>query len=151
MFFRCVNKHPIALMKCQRGALKQNLLAALLVVMGLFLLVWSMLPPSYNTDLTLIGSGKPVVAVVYDNDNAVSLRLIEAFNSIRDNYTGVLEFIVIDKAAPDGQRFLIENKISSANAVYYSAEGDRLLSLYGPKEVAELVTSIEQTFKLHNN
>ncbi len=150
MFFRCV-KYPIALMKYQTGALRQNLLAALLVVVGLLFLVWSMLPSAYNTDLTLIGSGKPVVAVVYDNDNEVSLRLMEAFNGIRDNYAGVLEFVAIDKGAPDGQRFLIENRITSANVVYYSAEGEQLLTLYGPKEVAELTSSIEQTFKLHNN
>jgi len=130
----------------QIGALKQNLIAALLVISGLILLVWSMLPPSYNTDLSVIGKGKPVIAVIYDNENEVSLRLMEAYNTIRHNYEHQIEFIAIDKNSPQGQPFLIKNNILSANAVYYSASGERILNIHGPKEAAELVLSIQQTF-----
>lgn len=140
--------NPAFSMRHQTGALTQNLIAIVLIISGLVVVFLSMLPPSYNTDPSVIGQGKPVIAVIYDNASDVSLRLAEAFNVIRADYEGLLEFIAIDVNTPIGQQFLITHKVASANALYYSAEGKRVFVLHGPREATELRESIQQTLGL---
>ena len=89
----------------QQGALKHNLMAFLLVAVGLVFLVGAMLPPSYNADLTLIGKGKPSVVIVYDSGSLSSVQLVENMNPIKQELNQSIHFLLADVNSPNGGAF----------------------------------------------
>ena len=132
----------------QCGALKHNLIGLVLVSAGLVLMVWAALPPSYNTDLSLIGQGKPTVVLVFDNENVASSTLMEGFNKVRDDYEGMVEFLVADINTDMGELFAFRNQVNSASAIYFNGNGERVLAFHGPQDEAVLHDSIRQSFGL---
>lgn len=130
----------------QAGALKQNLIAIPLVLAALGAMVWALLPASYGTDLTLIGKGKPVIAVIYDNENGASLKLMDNYNEIRGDYGDQIVFLAVDVNAPAGREFLIRQQVGSADALYYSPSGEKLFVLHGPHDGAYLKNTINKVF-----
>lgn len=136
--------HP----QLQMGALKHNLIAIPLIALALVAMVWMAFPPSYKTDLSLIGNGKAAIVVTFDKENVASMDLMEGFNQIRSNYEEHIEFYVADIDSPQGQHFTARHRVPSAAAVYFSADGEKLHSIYGPQERAELINAIHQSFGL---
>lgn len=132
----------------QSGALKHNLIGALLVIIGFTAMIWLALPPTYNTDLALIGKGKPAIVLVYDNENVASMTLIENFNKFRDKYEGTIEFIIADFNLQAGEQFANTHQVHSASALYFNHEGQRVLVFNGPQEETVIRDSIQQSFGL---
>lgn len=137
-----------SLCHAQRGALKHNLLAMLLVLAGLAAFAWSVMPPLYSTDLSLVGKGKPVVVMTYDNDNVASMNLVESFNQLRDQYQGQVEFVMADMSIAAGEEFADMHRVSSATAIFFAANGERKSTFYGPREPAVFAQAIHQDFGL---
>lgn len=132
----------------QCGALKHNLIGIVLVTAALVVMVWAAMPPSYNTDLSLIGQGKPAVVLIFDNENVASSTLMEGFNKVRDDYDGAVEFLVADINTDSGERFAFTHRMTSASAVYFNGEGERVLAFHGPQDEQVLHDSIRKSFGL---
>ncbi len=132
----------------QSGALKHNLIGALLVIIGFAAMMWAAFPPSYNTDLSLIGQGKPAIVLIFDKENVASMDLMEEFNQIRDDYEGKIEFLVADINTTVGEQFASMHRMGSASAVYFMGGGEKVIAFYGPQDRAVLRDSIKQSFGL---
>lgn len=133
-------------MRLQQGALKHNLMAFLLVAVGLVVLVGAMLPPSYNADLSLIGQGKPSVVIVYDSGSLGSVQLVENMNPIKQQLNESIHFLLADVNSPDGGAFQRRVGVHDGTALFYSPTGEKLFELSGPRETDVLQSIIEKTF-----
>ncbi len=137
-----------AFMRYQSGALKHNLMGALLVLVAFVAMMWAAFPPSYGTDLSLIGQGKPAIVLIFDKENVASMDLMEEFNQIRDDYEGKIEFLVADVGTAVGEQFSSAHNMGSASAVYFMGGGEKVIAFYGPQDRAVLRDSISQAFGL---
>ena len=133
-------------MRLQQGALKHNLMAFFLVIVGLAVLVTTMLPPSYNADLSLIGKDKPAIVIVYDSGNLSSIQLVENMNPIKQQLSESVHFLLADVNSPDGRAFQRKVGVHDGTALFYSPTGEKLFELNGPRETDVLQSIIEQTF-----
>ena len=133
-------------MRSQQGALKSNLMAFVLVVIGLGVLVTTMLPPSYSADLSLIGKGKPSIVIVYESDSLSSVTLVEKMNPLRQELSESIHFLMADVNSPDGGAFQRKVGVHDGTALFYSAKGEKLFELNGPRETEVLRSIIDQTF-----
>ncbi len=136
-------------MRYQQGALKNNLIAMLLVLGGLAVLVTTMLPPSYNDDLTLIGKGKPAIVIVFDSGSMSSVQLVENLNPLKEKFSDQLNFLIADINSPDGAAFQRNNNVHDGNALFYTSTGEKIFELNGPLETDVLESIIGKTFGLN--
>ncbi len=132
--------------KNQTGALKYNLLAISLIAVSLVTLIWLVMPASFSTDLSLIGQGKPAVAIIYDVDDGRSQKLMESFNQIRQTYEDQVEFLVVDLGAPQGRQFAQVHATTSAGAHFFSSEGKKLLVVEGTHDIDALKKALNQAY-----
>jgi len=132
----------------QSSNLRKNLLIASTIIVGLIIMAWAALPPTFSTDLDRIGKGKPAIALVYDLENDASTKLMEGYNAIRHEYEHLVEFLLVDTASPRGKSFLRQQPAEAGTALYYSGDGKRLMVLHGPQEAAALAQSIDRAFSL---
>ena len=136
----------LSVRKNQTGALKHNLLVIALIAIALVSVIWFIMPASFSTDLSLIGQGKPAVAIIYDLDDARSQKLMESFNQIRHAYEDQVEFLVVDLGAPQGRQFAQTQATTSAGAHFFSSEGKKLLVLEGTHEIDALKKALKQAY-----
>ncbi len=126
--------------------MKRKLIIIPFVIVGMITAVWLLLPPSYKTDLSLIGQGKPVIVMVYDSYNAASYELVENFNKVHLDYEGRVEFLIADTKVPAGQNFERTYGASSASAVFFTGDGEKVRVLNKSYEPEVLSKLIDETF-----
>ncbi|MDH5301250.1 MAG: hypothetical protein OEW58_07815 [Gammaproteobacteria bacterium] len=127
---------------------RKHIFSSFAIIGGLALLIWAAFPDSFSTDLDRIGKGKPAIALIYDMENEASGKLMEGYNAIRHEYEHAVEFLLVDTASPQGRSFLRQQPSDAGTALYYSADGKRLMVLHGPQEHHVLADSIKSTFGL---
>ena len=133
----------------QKGAMSKQLVGGLLVIFGLVVSIWAVLPSTFTPNTDLIGQGKPVILVVYDSGDDVSANLKYGYQKISAPYEDSVEFVLVNVLSPNGIRFLAtHDKATVGTALYYDAEGKQLMVLHGPKDVTALDESIKTTFGL---
>ncbi len=132
----------------QSGGTKLNIVIGLFIAAALFIVSLAIFPPTYSTDLTLIGQGKPAIAIVYDVEDGYSVELKKNFSAVRDDndYEDLLEFLIIDVRSPNGRDFLRKNPATQGSALFYSGAGEKVLVIEGPREASVLRDSIQQAF-----
>lgn len=129
------------------GAVRWGVIGVPVVILAMVGLAALLLPPSYSTDLSRIGQGKPAVVQVYDADNLVSHRLTEGFNAIRDEFEDQVEFLLADLNAPAGDAFARRHGAASGTVIFFNGEGRRLHTLQGIQEPATLRQGIIQALE----
>jgi hypothetical protein len=130
----------------QKGEVTRTLMISLLAIVGLVAALWMMLPSSFTTDVTRIGQGTPVVALIYDGSDSVSINMKYGYKKLRKVYQPNVEFMLINVRSPTGIDFLQKTNAQPGTALYYNAEGDRIHLEQGPKDVAALSESIKTQF-----
>lgn len=122
-------------------------LVPVLVLLGIGAFIAAM-PRGYSVNLTTIGQGLPAVVQVYDDNSVRSHELMEAFNKIRDDFDGRVEFLLADLSLPAGQRFAQQYNAQAMTIVFFAADGTVLHTLSAPQKPAQLRDAIVQVFAL---
>jgi len=135
----------------QSGAVSKNFVIGLFIISGFAILAWKLLPSAFSTDLDRVGQGKPAIVLIYDMENGSSLDLMKGYNAIRHDYEHWVEFLVADVESPKGDAFIRAHKATPGSAIYYSADGEKIMVLYGSQDEDVLVNSIKNTFGLNTN
>jgi hypothetical protein len=106
------------------------MLKTLGIWIGLFVLVIAALLFStryflqpMNTDLSVVGQGRPALVLAYENFSPDSGAALNQLNRIRDDYEPHMAFAVADLGAPQGQTFAQKYNLFNGAAVFLSAEG----------------------------
>ena len=118
-------------------------------VLGLIaLIVWN-LPRGYSNDLTQIGKGKNVVALVHDHDLVNSAGLMENLNKIRQEYKGLIEFVVADLKIAEGQAFATAHNVEAVTLLFFAPNGTLLGTMEGVQDLGVLRNTLNRVFNLN--
>ena len=79
-----------------------------------------------GTDLSIIGQGKPVLVLAYENFSPRGGDALNRLRKVRSDYDSRLDFVVADLATPKGHAFASRYKLVDGQAVFLSAEGQPL-------------------------
>ena len=132
----------------QKGSVTHTLVMSLLAICGLVAALWAMLPSSFTSDVSRIGQGTPVVALIYDGSDSVSINMKYGYKKLRKVYQPGVEFMLINVRSPSGIDFLQKTNAKPGTALYYDAAGEQIHLEHGPKDVATLSESIKSNFNI---
>jgi len=141
-----VNKKYTLSFNRQWGAVSLSLIAYLLVGVGLIIAAWTMLPSGLSTKVSLIGQGKPVIAIFYSGHDIISEDFRDNFKQLREEYSESVEFVKINVGSPNGINFNQHTPVSVGTALYFNGAGEQIYELHGPQDVATIAESIKLHF-----
>ncbi|MBL1260790.1 MAG: hypothetical protein COB33_009710 [Thiotrichaceae bacterium] len=107
-----------------------------------------MLPPGLSTKVSLIGQGKPVIAIFYSSHDSISVNLKDGFKQLREEYLETVEFVKINVRSPNGINFNQHTPIKAGMALYFNGAGEQIYILHAPQEVAAISESIKHNFDI---
>ena len=107
----------------------------------------SLLPRGFSEDTSLIGKGTNTLVLIHDNNILQSGETMAIMNEVRDEYTDRLEFIVADIKTPAGKTFADKYGLQPTALVFFSANGDNLLTLYSPLTGESLRQKLNKVFQ----
>ena len=117
-------------------------------VLGLMALIVWKLPRGYSNDLTQIGNGKNIVVQVHDHDLVNSAGLMDNLNKVRNEYKGIIEFVVADLKIAEGQAFAAAHNVGAVTLVFFSPDGKQLGIVQGVPDLNTLRRTLDQAFNL---
>ncbi len=112
------------------------------VVIALVGVAIMLLPRGFDTDLSLIGAGAPVVVLVHDNGSSASLALMEVLDELRDEHTHA-RYVIADVNMPDGQSFARSHGYVPATVLVYDSRGRLVSNQHAPADTSSVRTAIE--------
>lgn len=122
---------------------------ALLLAAGFVGLVVSQLPGgAYPTDLSRIGSGRPVLVLAQDSNYSGGMVAMEAMNAIRGDYAGRVDFLVAHLGMADGQAFARQHAARDGTVLLFANDGRPVSVLNQPQSAEELRRALQQAFGL---
>lgn len=101
-----------------------------------------LLPRGFDTDLSRIGAGVPVVVLVHDNGSSASLALMEMLEQLRDEYSHA-HYVIADVNTPEGQGFARAHGYVPATLLVYDSRGKLVSNQHAPAETSAVRTAIE--------
>jgi hypothetical protein len=112
------------------------------LVVGLLGVAALLLPRGFDTDLSLIGAGAPVVVLVHDNGSSASLALMEMLDELRDQHTHI-RYVIADVNTPNGKGFAQGHGYMPATLLVYDSRGRLVSNQHAPAETSAVRTAIE--------
>lgn len=123
-----------------------KLLAIVIIVIAITIAIWN-LPQGYNTDLTLIGKGKPAAVQVFDSNSSPSLELMDAVNHVRGDYKGRVEFLLADLNSDAGRSFAATQGVAPPALILFGPDGTRLAAVGAKQDADSLKKLFTDTFR----
>lgn len=118
-------------------------------ILALIVLIAWNLPRGYSNDLTQIGNGKNIVALVHDHDLVNSAGLMENLNKIRHDYKGLIEFVVADLKIAEGQTFATAHNVEAVTLLFFAPNGTLLGTIEGVQDLDTLRNTLNRVFNLN--
>ena len=114
-----------------------------LVGLGYFLIVGVGKPIS--TDLSVIGQGKPVLVLAYENFTPTGGDALNRLRQVRSDYDSRLDFVVADLGTPQGRVFANRYQLVNGQAVFLKQDGQPLRVTNIPEDERELRSHLESS------
>lgn len=120
-------------------------------IVGILLLLFAAaaamnLPHGYSDDLSRIGKGQATIVLIRDKNSVNSIDLIQVLDSVRDKYTGKVEFLLTDFDTPEGRAFISANHVPSITLVLFDAGGSVVKVLHPPQTAESVQQEIAGAF-----
>jgi hypothetical protein len=115
-----------------------------LVALGYVVTVGFVKPMS--TDLSVIGQGKPVLVLAYENFSPAGGEALTRLQQVKSDYESRLDFVVADLGTPQGRAFANRYQLVDGQAVFLKQDGQVLQVTGIPADERELRNRLE--FKL---
>lgn len=84
---------------------------------------WFMLSRGLSADLSVIGQGRPVAVLVYENHSPTSMQAFDRLTTVRDAFAGRLEFRMAAGGTPRGDAFIERHRVAQGALVLFDARG----------------------------
>jgi hypothetical protein len=91
-----------------------------------------------GTDLSVIGQGRPVLVLAYENFSPAGGDALNRLRSIRSDYDSRLDFVVADLATPQGHSLASRYKLVDGQAIFLKQDGQPLNILFIAADEREL-------------
>jgi hypothetical protein len=79
-----------------------------------------------STDLSVIGQGKPVLVLAYENFSPVGGEALNRLRQVRSDFDSRLDFLVADLGTPQGQAFADRYQLGDGQSVFLKPDGPPL-------------------------
>ncbi len=112
--------------------------AVLVTLIGLGYLLMVGVGKPVSTDLSVIGEGKPVLVLVYENYSPRSTDALSRLQQVMDDYEPRMAFVVADLGVPQGRAFASRHQLESGQAVFLKPDGEPLQALNIPTDESDL-------------
>ena len=96
-----------------------------------------------STDLSVIGQGKPVLVLAYENFSPAGGEALNRLRQVRNDYDSRLDFVVADLGTPQGRAFANRYQLVDGQAVFLKQDGQPLRITSIPADERELRRSLE--------
>jgi hypothetical protein len=98
---------------------------------------------SISTDLSVIGQGKPVLVLAYENFSPTGGDALNRLRHVRSDYDSRLDFVVADLGTPQGRAFANRYQLVDGQAVFLKQDGQPLRVTSIPADERELRSRLE--------
>ena len=115
----------------QVGAASTTKLVIIFAICGVLAFAVTLLPKGFKSDLSLIGQGTASLVLVHDKNYVGSIQMMELMNKVRSDYKETVEFLAVDIATPEGQRFSQQQQAGAIDLVVFGADGQKRNVLSG--------------------
>jgi hypothetical protein len=122
-----------------------GLAVAAVFVAGILGLVAVNLPKGFDMDLTKIGTGKPAIVFVYDNNLTISGVQTGEMNNMRDGFGDRLIFLVADIGRPMAREWILKNQAHTAELLFFDAQGNLQHRQPAPLTAEQLIDTVRIT------
>jgi hypothetical protein len=96
-----------------------------------------------GSDLSVIGQGKPVLVLAYENYSPTGGDALNRLRRISSDYDSQLDFVVADLGTPDGRAFANRHQLFDGQAVLLKSNGQPLGGMSIPADEKELRSRLE--------
>lgn len=96
-----------------------------------------------STDLSVIGQGKPVLVLAYENFSPAGGDALNRLRKVRSDYGSRLDFVVADMGTPQGRAFANRYQLVDGQAVFLKQDGQPLRVTSIPADERELRSRLE--------
>ena len=96
-----------------------------------------------GTDLSIIGQGKPVLVLAYENYSPDGGEALNRLQKVKADYNSRLDFVVADLGTPQGFAFANRHKLFNGQAVFLKQNGEPLTVTHIPKNEQALRSQLE--------
>lgn len=117
--------------------------AALVALAGVGYLVFTSVGKPISTDLSVIGQGKPVLVLVYENYSPGSQDAFDRLRRVMADYQPRLTFAVADLGVPQGRAFAERHRLASGQALFLKPDGTPLQATFIPTDERELRSRLD--------
>lgn len=107
-----------------------------LIALGYFMTIGVGKP--IGTDLSVIGKGKPVLVLAYENYSPDGGEALNSLRQIKGDYEDRVEFVVADLGTPQGTAFAERYKLVNSQAIFLKHNGQPFRVTYIPTNEQEL-------------
>ena len=84
---------------------------------------WYMVGHGMSSDLSVIGEGKPVVVLVYENHSPNSMQAFDRLRAVRGDFEGQLAFRMAPVGTPEGEAFMQRFDTPQGAVVVFDGRG----------------------------
>jgi hypothetical protein len=100
--------------------------ASLVALVGLGYLLTKVAWQPIGNDLSVIGKGKPVLVLVYENYSPTGGDALNRLSRVKNDYDSRLDFVVADLGVPEGDAFANRHQMVNGQAMFIKQDGQPL-------------------------
>ena len=130
----------------QTGSAARTTLITMVTIVALLVAAIMLLPKGFSSDTTVIGQGSHVVVLAHNKESLQSLTLMDLLNRVRSEYSGRIEFRVVDMNTPQGQAFLQQQQVRLGSLLFFAPDGTRQRVVSNIDDETELRSSLNSIF-----
>ena len=112
--------------------------ASIIALAGLGYLLTTVIGKPISTDLSVIGKGKPVLVLVYQNHSPTGGEALNRLSQVRNDYDSQFDFVVADLGVPQGRAFASRYQMVDGQAMFLNQDGEPLQITGIPADQQEL-------------
>ena len=100
------------------------------------------LPRGYSDNLSMLGKGKAAVVLIRDKNAVESFDMLDVMDSLRDQYSGKVDFLLTDFNTSQGKAFMEASGSDRTNLVLADAKGQPVKVLRAPQSSSHVQQEI---------
>jgi hypothetical protein len=118
---------------------------SLIALVGLGYLLTSVVGKPISNDLSIIGKGKPVLVLAYENYSPTGGEALNNLSYVIHDYDSQLHFVVADLGIPQGRTFANRHNLIDGQAIFMKQDGRPVRVTRIPEDEQELRSLLDST------
>jgi len=111
---------------------------SLLLLAGVGYLMTKVVGKPISNDLSVIGKGKPVLVLIYENFSPTGGEALNRLSKVTNDYDSKVEFVVADLGIPKGRAFANRYQLIDGQAIFLKNNGQPSQVISIPEDELEL-------------